>query len=230
MLNKSTRRVSHTCLALVVAELFFQKWVRTRLPRCRALENVQCTFCTYFLLLCILQQNHQTKKGTKGPKGMPVRGTSSPSSRGVTGVAKSPSQCPCLLCGTAVSLPAVSSSPHKTSSHGVVIWTVSWHIGTVNPKHSYNLGMAQVTPFMSSDTAHSILPTHINSTNSAEAEWQFLHHQEQVLGCNNFLTLLKDQVAPSSKLRLPGLLSMDTVVYKTVFQKLCHHFKVKIIK
>lgn len=90
--------------------------------------------------------------------------------------------------------------------------------------------MAQVTHFMSSDTAHSTLPTHINSTNSAEAEWQLLHRDKQVLGCNNFLTLLKDQVARSSKLRLPGLLSMDIVVSKTVFQKLCHHFEVKIIK
>lgn len=221
--------MSHTCLALVVAELFFQQRARTGLLWHRALETVQCTFCTYFLLLCILQQNHQTRKGTKGPKGMHVRGTSS-SSRGGTGVAKSLSQSPSLLCGTAVSVPAVSSSPHKTSSQGLVIWTVSWHIGTVNPNHSYKLGMAQVTHFMSSDTAHSILSTHINSTNSAEAEWQLLHQEEQLLGCNNFLTLLKDQVAPSSKLRLPGLLSMDTVVYKTVFQKLCHHLKVKIIK
>lgn len=69
LLDKSTRRVSHTCLALVVAELFFQQWVRTRRPLCRALEDVQCTFCTYFLLLCILQQNHQTKKRNKGSKG-----------------------------------------------------------------------------------------------------------------------------------------------------------------
>lgn len=191
---------------------------------------MQCAFCTYFLLFCILQQNHWTKRGRNGPKGMNVKDTSSHSSTVVTGVAKSLSQSPCLLCRTAVSLPAVSSSPHKSPSHGLVIWTVSWHIGTVNPKHSYKLGMAQVTHFMSSDTAHSILPTHINSTNSAETEWQLLHQKEQELGCNNFLTLLKDQVALSSRLRLPGLLSMDTVVHRTVFQKLCHHFKVKIIK
>lgn len=171
---------------------------RTGLPWCRALENMQ--FYTYFLLLCILQQNHQTKKkGTNCPKGIHVRDTCSPSSRGVTGVAKSLSQPPSLLHGTAASLPAVSSSPHKPPSHGLVIWTVSWYIGTVSPKHSYELGKAHVTHFMSSDTAHSILPTHINSTNSAEAERQLFHQEEQELRCNNFLNLLKDQVAPSAK-------------------------------
>lgn len=180
-------------------------------------------FAPIFCYCAFYNRIIRQKKDTQGPKGMHVRSTSSPSSRGVTGVAKSLSQPPSLLCGTAVSLPAVSSSPHKTSSHVLVIWTV-------NPNHSYKLGMVQVTHFMSSDTAHTILPTHINSTKSAEAEWQLLYQEEQVLRCNNFLTLLKDRVAPSSKLRLPRLLSMDTVEYKTVFQKLCHHLKVKIIK
>lgn len=120
-------------------------WARTGFPWCRALENVQCTFCTYFLLLCILQQNHQTEKGTNGPEGMPLRDTSSPSSRGVTGVAKSLSQSRCLLCGTALSLPAVSSFPDKAPSHGWVIWAVSWHTGTVNPKHSYMPGWLRLS-------------------------------------------------------------------------------------
>lgn len=167
------------------------------------------------------------KKGMNGPNGMHVRDTSSPSCGGVTGLAKSLSQSPSLLCGTAVSLPAVSSSPHKTPSQRLLIWTVSWHLVTVSPKHSYKVGKAQVTHFTSSDTAHSILPIHINSSNSAEAEWQLLHQEEQELGCSSFLTLLEDQVAPSSKLRLLGCYPWIQLYIKLYFRSSVTILKLK---
>lgn len=165
-------------------------------------------FAPIFCYCAFYNRTIRLKKGTNGPEGMPVRDTSSPSSRGVTGVAKLLSQPPCLLCGTALSLPAVSSSPHKTPSHLNCLLTYR----NCESKTQLQAGMAQVTCFMSSDTAHSILPTPINSTKSVEAEWQPVHQEVRELGCNNFLTLLKDQVAPSSKLRLPVLLSVDTIV------------------
>lgn len=184
-----------------------------------------------FLLLCILQQNHQTKKGTNSPNGVSVKETQVfflpgewLESLSHWGSLPLPALHGSCFSGCSVLLP-----PCKTPSHGLVIWTVSWHVGTMDPK-PYKLGKAQVSRFLSSDPARSILLIHINSAKSAKAEWQLLHEKERELRPNTFLTLLEDQVAPSSKWRLPGLLSTGTVVFTTIFQKLRHYFRFKIIE
>lgn len=206
-------------------------WARTGLSWYRGSENKQCTFCTYFCYCAFYNRIIRQKRHEQPKRSECERDPSFLSPRGVTWVAKSlrQSPSPCSTWLLFLWLQCPPPPPRKAPSYGLVIWTVSWHVGTMDPK-PYKLGKAPVSRFLSSDPARSILLIHINSAKSAKAEWQLLHEEERELRPNTFLTLLEDQVAPSSKWRLPGLLSTGTVVFTTIFQKLRYYFRVKIIE